>query len=61
MNLLIGLSGRDVTMAFVTGEFNEKSLTDEIDSLTNSQTKSVYTWIRFYNENYVYRGNFGYF
>ena len=48
-------------MAFVTGEFNEKSLTDEIDSLTNSQTKSVYTWIRFYNENYVYRGNFGYF
>ncbi|XP_043273279.1 neuferricin [Venturia canescens] len=49
-------TGRDASLAFVTGEFEEGSLSDDISSLSNLQLKSIKTWIKFYNENYIYKG-----
>lgn len=43
-------------MAFVTGDFTESSLTDDLSDVTNSQAKSVNGWIKFYEEKYVYKG-----
>lgn len=50
-------SGRDASLAFVTGEFTEEALTDDISSLTASQSKAISTWVTFYEENYIYKGN----
>jgi len=49
-------TGRDATLAFVTGEFTEEALTDDISSLSAAQCKSISTWVTFYDENYIYKG-----
>ncbi|XP_063972108.1 neuferricin [Diachasmimorpha longicaudata] len=51
-----GFVGKDATLAFVTGEFNNKNPTNDVSSLTNSQAKSIMGWIKFYDEKYVYKG-----
>lgn len=49
-------TGRDASLAFITGEFNDKGLTDDISSLSMQQVKALNDWVQFYNENYVYKG-----
>ncbi|XP_043253640.1 neuferricin isoform X2 [Colletes gigas] len=48
--------GRDASLAFITGEFNDKGLTDDISSLSVQQVKALNDWVQFYNENYIYKG-----
>ncbi|XP_015604489.1 neuferricin isoform X2 [Cephus cinctus] len=48
--------GRDASLAFVTGDFTEEGLIDDISSLSAQQTKDLYGWIQFYKDNYVYKG-----
>ncbi|XP_019697221.1 neuferricin isoform X2 [Harpegnathos saltator] len=49
-------TGRDASLAFITGEFDDNSLTDDISSLSVQQVKMLNDWIEFYNTNYVYKG-----
>ncbi|XP_053988470.1 neuferricin isoform X1 [Hylaeus volcanicus] len=49
-------TGRDASLAFITGEFNDKGLTDDVSSLSVQQVKALYDWVEFYNENYIYKG-----
>ncbi|XP_015110289.1 neuferricin [Diachasma alloeum] len=51
-----GFIGKDATLAFITGEFNEENLSDDVSTLTNSQAKSIINWVKFYDEKYVYKG-----
>ncbi|XP_076674007.1 neuferricin [Andrena cerasifolii] len=48
--------GRDASLAFITGEFDDKGLTDDISSLSVYQVKALNDWVQFYNENYIYKG-----
>ena len=48
--------GRDASLAFITGEFNDDSLTDDISSLSIHQIKALNDWVQFYNKNYIYKG-----
>ncbi|EZA62443.1 hypothetical protein DMN91_004014 [Ooceraea biroi] len=48
--------GRDASLAFITGEFDEQGLTDDVSSLSVRQVKALDDWLQFYNENYVYKG-----
>ncbi|KAK2586729.1 hypothetical protein KPH14_011764 [Odynerus spinipes] len=48
--------GRDASLAFITGEFDEKELTDDISILSVQQIKMLDDWVQFYNENYIYKG-----
>lgn len=41
----------------MTGEFTEEGLIDEVTGLTPAQMLELERWIKFYDENYVYIGN----
>ena len=40
--------GRDATLAFVNGDFNQNSSSDDISSLNHEGLKSIQTWVEFY-------------
>lgn len=48
--------GRDVSRAFVTGDFNEEKLTDAVLDLPDSDLKSLRDWSTFYEDHYEYKG-----
>ncbi|EPS72689.1 hypothetical protein M569_02068, partial [Genlisea aurea] len=49
-------SGRDASRAFVSGNFKEEGLTDDLTGLTSSEVKSVLDWRDFYFRSYEYAG-----
>ncbi|XP_012543721.2 neuferricin [Monomorium pharaonis] len=49
-------TGRDASLAFITGEFDEQGLTDDVSSLSEQQVKALDDWLQFYNTNYIYKG-----
>lgn len=49
-------TGRDASLAFITGEFEGKGLTDDISSLSVQQVKALNDWVQFYDKNYIYKG-----
>ncbi|XP_024890909.1 neuferricin [Temnothorax curvispinosus] len=49
-------TGRDASLAFITGEFDDQGLTDDISSLSQRQVKALDDWLQFYNANYIYKG-----
>ncbi|CAG7834640.1 unnamed protein product [Allacma fusca] len=51
-----GFIGQDGSRAFVTGEFNEKGLVDNINDLSNSDYLGLANWIKFYFEKYKFVG-----
>lgn len=48
--------GRDGTKAFVTGEFAEEGLTDDVKGLSPKEVKSILQWADFYDTDYIYKG-----
>lgn len=51
--------GKDISRAFVTGEFDIKSAKDSLDhvlALSPSELVSLKKWRDFYAENYVFVG-----
>ena len=49
-------AGVDGTRAFVTGEFNEEGLTDDLDGFTPLQIGEIDGWVKFYDKTYTYVG-----
>ena len=49
-------AGRDGSRAYVTGEFNEKGLTDDLEGLSPFQIGEVDGWTKFYNKDYTFVG-----
>ncbi|KAK0179205.1 hypothetical protein PV327_008018 [Microctonus hyperodae] len=49
-------TGRDASMAFITGDFTADGLTDDLSGLTVFQAKSVDDWLKIYHEKYEYKG-----
>eukprot|EP01101_Sappina_pedata_P009356 TRINITY_DN5436_c0_g1_i1.p1 TRINITY_DN5436_c0_g1~~TRINITY_DN5436_c0_g1_i1.p1 ORF type:complete len:297 (+),score=56.37 TRINITY_DN5436_c0_g1_i1:893-1783(+) len=50
-------TGRDCSRAFVTGDFSESGLIDDLSDFTPGQYKSLNDWVLFYHSNYTFRGN----
>lgn len=46
------ISGKDATRAFVSGDFSDKGLTDEISGLTPTELIGIEEWMRFYEKDY---------
>ncbi|CEF65327.1 Neuferricin [Strongyloides ratti] len=46
------LAGKDATRAFVTGDFSEEGLVDNLDGLNDQDLLSIYDWIKFYEKEY---------
>lgn len=51
-----GFAGRDASRAFVTGDFSESGLTDDVMGLTPQDLKSIQDWSLFYLKEYSYKG-----
>lgn len=49
-------SGRDASLAFITGDFSETGLTDDLSSLSPKQVVQLTDWTSFYDKTYIYKG-----
>ncbi|XP_006167663.1 neuferricin isoform X1 [Tupaia chinensis] len=48
-----GFAGRDASRAFVTGDYSEAGLVDDVSDLSSSDMLTLQTWLLFYEKNYV--------
>ncbi|KAF7655074.1 hypothetical protein LDENG_00061500 [Lucifuga dentata] len=46
------MAGKDASLAFITGDFTESGLTDDVSSLSPLQLVALYDWLAFYQKNY---------
>lgn len=46
------MAGKDASLAFVTGDFTEGGLTDDVSDLTPLQMTVLYDWLSFYQKEY---------
>ena len=51
-------SGRDASRAFVTGQFDEEGLTDDIEGLSTQDYLGLDEWLNFYKSDYKFVGEF---
>ncbi|XP_077898815.1 neuferricin isoform X2 [Ictidomys tridecemlineatus] len=51
-----GFAGRDASRAFVTGDYTEAGLVDDVIDLSFSEMLILQNWILFYEKNYVFVG-----
>lgn len=49
--------GRDGTRAFVSGNFTEDELTEDIDDISGTEALELNNWLDFYTEKYVFKGH----
>lgn len=60
MNILMQCSlhaGRDGSRAFITGDFTESGLTDDVTDLTAQELHSLHEWTQLYHKEYKYKGS----
>jgi hypothetical protein len=50
-------AGRDGSRAFITGDFTESGLTDDVIDLTAQELYSLHEWAQFYRKEYKYKGS----
>lgn len=56
LSKLFLFSGKDATRAYITGDFTEKGLTDDLDGVSEEMIAGLATWIEFYQKEYSYMG-----
>lgn len=49
-------SGKDGSKAFITGDFTEEGLIDDVLDLSLQDLKSLSDWSKFYHKEYRYKG-----
>ncbi|XP_028938296.1 neuferricin [Ornithorhynchus anatinus] len=49
-------AGRDASRAFVTGDFSETGLVDDVSDLSPAQMLTLHNWLLFYEKNYEFVG-----
>ncbi|VDO46663.1 unnamed protein product, partial [Brugia timori] len=49
-------AGRDATRAFVSGDFSEKGLVDDIQGLNDQDLLGIFDWVKFYEKDYDLAG-----
>ncbi|XP_029030628.1 neuferricin [Betta splendens] len=50
------MAGKDASLSFVTGDFTEGGLTDDVSSLSPLQVLALYDWLAFYESHYQFVG-----
>ncbi|XP_003131918.1 neuferricin isoform X1 [Sus scrofa] len=51
-----GFAGRDASRAFVTGDYSETGLVDDVSDLSFSEMLTLQNWLSFYEKNYEFIG-----
>ncbi|KAJ0061696.1 hypothetical protein NL108_006830, partial [Boleophthalmus pectinirostris] len=47
---------KDASLSFITGDFTESGLTDDVSSLSPLQLVALYEWLSFYHRQYQHVG-----
>lgn len=50
------MAGKDASLAFITGDFTESGLTDDVSGLSPLQLLALYDWLAFYHREYQHVG-----
>ncbi|XP_030009066.1 neuferricin [Sphaeramia orbicularis] len=50
------MAGKDASLSFITGDFTDTGLTDDVSSLSPVQLVSLYDWLDFYHREYRHVG-----
>ncbi|XP_006806834.1 neuferricin [Neolamprologus brichardi] len=50
------MAGKDASLAFITGDFTESGLTDDVSSLSPLEVVALYDWLAFYQRDYQHVG-----
>lgn len=50
------MAGKDASLSFITGDFTESELTDDVSSVSPLQVVSLYDWLSFYHREYKHIG-----
>ena len=51
-------TGRDASRAFVTGDYSETGLVDDVSDLSFSEMLTLQNWLSFYEKNYEFIGGY---
>ncbi|CAJ1064449.1 neuferricin [Xyrichtys novacula] len=46
------MAGKDASLAYITGDFTDSGLTDDVSSLSPPQMMALYDWLAFYQREY---------
>ena len=58
LKLLLHISGRDASRAYVSGDFTEAGLIDDVSGLSSTDYIGLDEWVKFYNTDYKYVGKY---
>lgn len=50
------MAGRDASLSFITGDFTDSKLTDDLSTASPLQLVSLYDWLSFYHKEYIHIG-----
>lgn len=50
------MAGKDASLSFITGDFTESELTDDVSSVSPMQVVALYDWLSFYHKEYKHVG-----
>lgn len=50
------MAGKDASLAFITGDFTERGLIDDVSSLSPLQLVALFDWLAFYQREYLHVG-----
>ncbi|KAK2828813.1 hypothetical protein Q5P01_019847 [Channa striata] len=50
------MAGKDASLAFITGDFTESGLTDDVSGVSPLQVLALYDWLSFYQREYQFVG-----
>lgn len=51
-----GFAGKDASRAYITGEFTEEGLTDDLTGMSDDSLLSFTQWVDFYEKDYRFVG-----
>lgn len=54
----LDIAGRDASRAFVSGDFSEAGLVDDISGLSGGDYIGLDEWVKFYDSDYKYVGKY---
>uniref|UniRef100_A0AAV2J8I9 Uncharacterized protein n=1 Tax=Knipowitschia caucasica TaxID=637954 RepID=A0AAV2J8I9_KNICA len=50
------MAGKDASLSFITGDFRETELTDDVSNVSPLQLVALYEWLSFYQRQYQHVG-----
>lgn len=57
-DICVFFTGKDASRAFITGDFTEAGLSNDVSDFSESQIVALYDWLSFYQRDYTAVGGY---